>query len=147
MKSINVELETAFMYANGSGELVECNFIELQEPTGKVSATCCAIEALVKENIIKLANSVNEETVAQIKEKEPVSEEEMFKEVSASEFYTVCVASGVDMSKLVLHCRELFKQVGLMGGEKKLTIPRMDEMSHNDFKKLMGAYLVNFIVR
>lgn len=147
MKSINVELETTFTYANGSGEPIECSFIELKEPTGKVSATCCAIEALIKEKIIQLSNSLDDETVDRIKEK-PVSEEdEGFEGVDDAEFYAVCVASGVDMSKLVLYCRELFKHVALMGGEKKLTTPRMNEMTHSDFKKLIGAYLANFIMR
>lgn len=146
MNSVNVELDTTFKYANGSGDQVECSFIELREPTGKVSAICCSIEALVKEKIVQFSKTLDEEIVNQPASEEPLSEE-MFDKATASEFYNLCVISGVDMSKLVLHSRELFKQVAFMGGEKKLTIPRMDEMSHSDFKKLIGSYLANFIVR
>jgi hypothetical protein len=50
------------------------------------------------------------------------------------------------MNKLVLHFRELFKEVGLMGGEKKLTAARMDDMSHKDLRKMIGVYAANFIL-
>ena len=53
---------------------------------------------------------------------------------------------GVDMKKVVVNFRELFKSVAMLGGEKPLTTPRMDDMSHADFRNMMGTYAANFIL-
>lgn len=149
MGSINFELSKTINYANGSGDDIECNFIELHEPTGKVSNTCCAIEGLIQSGILKMADLLDEGTIEEAKEaakeastKNADSEEER----DGDAILSLMTGGGVDMNKVVLHFRELFKEVAMMGGEKKLTAARMDDMSHKDFRKMMGVYAANFIL-
>ena len=66
--------------------------------------------------------------------------------MDAKAILAVMNSSGVDMKKIVLHFRELFKVVAMMGGEKQLTIARMDDMSHKDFRMMVGEYTANFIM-
>jgi len=141
MKKINFELSSSIKYNNGSGAEIECNFIELSEPTGKVSSICCAIESLIQSGIIKMADSDMFKDV----DTEAVKKQDDEK-MDGESILAVMNSSGVDMDKIVLHFRDLFKSVAMMGGEKPLTIPRMDDMSHKDFKKMMGEYIVNFVM-
>jgi hypothetical protein len=146
------ELTTPIRYAStaGGGE-IECTHIELREPTGKVSDICCAIEGLIQTGVLSMAKLLDEDTIAAAKEaaKEEKSKKKKTDEDEVKDPESVLammVGGGVDMKKLVLYFRELFKTVGLMGGEKPLTAVRMDDMSHKDFRKMMGVYAVNFIL-
>ncbi len=149
MQSICFELSSPFKYSNGSGAEIECNFIELKEPSGRVSNTCCAIEGLIQSGVLAMADALGEDVVEQAKEAAQdakQSEDDELQEKDGDAVLALMVGSGVDMNKLVLHFRELFKEVGLMGGEKKLTAARMDDMSHKDLRKMIGVYAANFIL-
>ena len=149
MQSINFELSRPITYANGSGAQIECSHIELVEPTGRVSNTCCAIEGLIQTGVMKMAEMMDDDTVEQAKEaaaKAKNDEVEEQGEKDGEGILTIMVGGGVDMNKVVLHFRELFKEVALMGGEKKLTSSRMDGMSHKDLRKMIGVYAANFIL-
>lgn len=148
MSTVNFELAKPFTYANGSGDTIECNHIALQEPTGKVSHTCCAIEGMIQSGLLKMADLLDADTIENAKEvaREKPAAEESDEPKSGEEILALMVGSGVDMNKLVLHFRELFKEVALMGGEKKITAARMDDMAHKDFRQMMGVYAANFIL-
>ena len=150
MDSVLFELTTPFKYAamSGGGE-TECTFIELREPTGKVSHLCCAIEGLVQTGVLKMSELLGSDVVEQAKEaaqEAQAQEATQETEKDGEGVLALMVGGGVDMNKLVLHFRELFKEVALMGGEKPLTMPRMGEMSHKDFRKMIGVYAANFIL-
>ena len=68
MNPIPFELSTPISYANGSGATVECNFIELREPMGKVSHICCAIEGLIQSSILQMADQLGDDVVEEAKE-------------------------------------------------------------------------------
>lgn len=145
MRTITFELSAPISYANGSGQQVECNFIELHEPTGKVSHTCCAIEGMIQSKMLEMANKLPADDLDAAKESAQAAEPD--DDVKDGDgILAVLNGSGVDMNKLVLHYRELFKVVAHMGGEKALTGPRMDDMSHSDFRKMLGVYTANFIL-
>lgn len=151
MRTIDFPLTKTFNYANNSGAQIECSHIELREPTGKVSSTVCAIEGLIQHAILSMADMLDDATVEAAKEAAAVQNDQdqstdSIEEKDGDAMMATLVASGVDMEKLVLHFRELFKQVAWMGGEKLITTPRMDEMSHRDFRMMMGVYAANFIV-
>ena len=149
MNPINFELSSPITYANGSGNPVECNHIELREPTGKVSNTCCAIEGLIQSGVMKMAELLGDDALEQAKEaaqENKADPEEEPEEKDGEAILSMMVGSGVDMNKLVLHFRELFKQVAWMGGEKKITSARMDDMTHRDLRKMIGVYAANFIL-
>ncbi len=149
MKTVNFELLSPISYANGSGDPIECNHIELREPTGKVSHICCAVEGLIQSSLLQMADHLDDsvleeakEAAAQPKAKEADAEEEK----DGDAVLALMVSGGADMQKVVTHFRELFKQVAWMGGEKKITSARLDDMSHKDLRKMIGVYAANFIL-
>lgn len=147
MDPILFELTRPLKYANNSGAEIECGHIVLQEPTGKVSSICCAIEGLVQTGVLSMSKLLDDDTIAEAKEAAKENKKkDSDQEKDPEAILAMMVGGGVDMKKLVLHFRELFKIVGLMGGEKNLTSARMDDMSHKDFRKMMGVYAVNFIL-
>ena len=149
MSTIEFELKKHLSYANGSGDTIEASFITLQEPTGKVSYLCCEIESLIQSGLLKMADSLDADTIEQAKdaaEKAKGEDATEGKTIDADTILSIMNSGGVDMKKVVLNFRELFKEVALMGGEKKLTSPRMDDMSHKDFRRMMGEYAANFIL-
>lgn len=153
---IHFPVRKPFKYANGSGVEIECNFIALLPPTGKVSHTCCAIESMVQSSVLKMADLLDADTVAEAREaalaaKKPKAGEEEEAEDEPVEqdgdaILSMMVGSGVDMNKLVLHFRELFKEVAMMGAEKKMTANTLDKMDHRDLRKMIGVYTANFIL-
>ena len=149
--NINFELKTPFKYAGNGGVEVECNFIELREPTGRVSHICCAIEGLIQSSLLKMADILSDDVIAEAKENAqqaallPRIEDEKT-EKDGDSIIAMMVGSGADMDKMVLHFRELFKEVAFMGGEKKITSARLDDMSHKDLRRMIGVYSANFIL-
>lgn len=142
-KSVLVELSKPLRYTGESGE-VEASFITLLEPTGKVSHICCEIEALIQSSLVKMSDLVDADTLE--KAKDAKEKNEASSEMDADSALIMMNAAGVDMQKMVLHFRDLFKEVALMGGEKAITIPRMNDLTHSDFRKLIGTYVGNFIM-
>jgi len=143
--SINFELTKTFKYNShsGGGE-VECAHIELREPTGKVSHTCCAIEGLIQTALMKMSSDLSESDIE--KAREDAANNPRGDDKDPEAIMAVVTGGGADMEKVVLHFKDLFRQVAYMGGEKAITEPRLNEMSHTDFRKMVGVYLVNFIL-
>lgn len=145
MKTITFELSIPLMYSSPEQKReVEGNHIDLNEPTGKVSHLCCEIEGMMQSAAMKMAGMFSEEDLERARAdagKETKKEEAP----DGAGSLAMMTGSGVDMKKMVLLFRELFKEVALIGGEKNLTFPLMDRMPHNDFKKMMGCYTANFI--
>lgn len=148
MQPIQYELTTAIKYANGSGAEIECNHVELREPTGKDSATCCAIEALVQSAVLKMADDLGDDVVEEAREQAMAqqSTEDPEEHKDGKAILAIMNGGGVDMGKLVLLFRELFKSVAWMGGEKRITSARLDSMSHKDLRGMIGVYAANFIL-
>lgn len=148
MESIIFELTKKIRYANNSGAEIECDFIELREPTGKVSHICNAIEGMIQSGIIKMGDVLGDDVKEQAKEAaaEKKLTEDSGAEKDGGDILAVIMSSGIDMDKLTLHFKELFKEVAWMGGEKQITSARLNELSHNDLKRMIGKYASNFIL-
>lgn len=147
MSNVTFELTKPISYANGSGAPIECTHIELLEPTGKVSSVCCAIEGLIQSSILSMASTLGDDVVAEAKEAAASAPDvDTDDEKDGDAVLAMMVSGGCDMQKLVLHFRELFKVVALMGGEKAITSARLDEMAHKDLRRMMGVYAANFIL-
>ena len=148
MNEIIFELQSKIEYNHNNNDL-EATHIELREPSGKVSHICCEIEGLIQSGLIKMADIIDDEVIATAKEeaktKKPKKKDEK-KAIDGDAVLSMMASSGIDMQKIVIHFRELFKQVAFAGGEKQMTIPMMDRMSHKDFKKMIGVYTANFIM-
>lgn len=144
MKPIDFELTTEVKYASGGGE-TGASFITLNPPTGKVSHICCEIESLIQGGILKMQGLIDKETLDQAKslaEATKDTDEKMDREAVLA----IMSGGGADMKKMVVNFRELFREVALIDGEKPLTVPMMEKMSHTDFKSMMGEYAANFIL-
>lgn len=149
MTAINFELSKTISYANGTGDPIECSHIELREPTGKVSHVCCAIEGLIQSSLLQMADHLDDSVLEEAKEaaaQPKAGDVDAEEEKDGDAVLALMVSGGADMNKVVIHFRELFKQVAWMGGEKKITTARMDDMSHKDFRKMIGVYAANFIL-
>jgi len=144
MKTITFELENPLEYSSPGSGLVEGNHIDLNEPTGKVSHLCCEIEGMLQSAAMKMADMFSDADLEKARteaDKTPEKESEPDGDAALA----IMMGSGVDMKKMVLLFRELFKEVAMVGGEKNLTVPLMDRMNHREFRKMMGSYTANFI--
>lgn len=148
--TVTFELTTPIHYAMGTGDDIECNHIDLLEPSGKVSDICCQIESLIQSGLLSMADVLGKDIIAEAteaaNEKKDSKKPKEEKGPDVESIIAIMSSGGVDMGKVVLHFRELFKQVAMMGGEKLITMPRIYEMSHKDFKQMMGVYAANFIL-
>ena len=149
MNEYNFELKKPIEYNHDSKDM-EGTHIELREPTGKVSHICCEIEGLIQSGLIKMAGTIDESIIAEAQEESKNSKkskkEDKKSAIDADAMLSMMTSSGIDMQKIVIHFRALFKEVAFVGGEKQMTMPMMDRMSHKDFKRMIGAYTANFIM-
>jgi len=151
MKMITFNLSNPLKYAHNNAEK-ETEFIELREPTGKVSYICCEIESAIQSGILKMAGALDESIMEEAKEEarnkaqNKEDGDESDQTMDSASVLNIMASGGVDMKKVVISFRELFKDVAFMGGEKQITIPRMNEMPHPDFRRMMGVYAANFIL-
>lgn len=155
MKSVSHELIAPIHYADGSGDEKSCDFIELREPTGKVSHICCAIEGIVQAATMRAADMLGEELVEEAREAAAAAaakakeggDTEKTEIMDADQALSLIMNSGGDdTKKAVLLFRDLFKQTAYMDGEKRITEARLDSLSHKDLRKMIGKYAANFIL-
>lgn len=153
MSSKQFELSTPIKYNPGGGQDIEASFIELNEPTGKVSHLCCQIESLIQSGLLSMSKILDSDTIEDAKqasiEAKKANKDKKIDEIEGPDpeaVLSMMSSGGVEMNKVVLLFRELFCVVGLIGGEKPLTKPRLDAMTHKDFKNMMGFYAANFIL-
>jgi len=146
MNSIDFELTSPIKYANGSGAEIECNHIQLRAPTGKVTSIACKIEGMIQSALIKIADLIDKDEIERVKEDSHQKKEEDDQLKDGDAILSVISAGDIDMEKLVVSFRELFKIVAFMGGEKQITSARLDDMSHKDLRRMIGVYAANFIL-
>lgn len=150
MKTITFELSSPVSYSSpSSGGEIEGRHVDLIEPTGRVSHFCCDIESMIQSGIMSMSSMLDDSTIAAAKEEASQakqSEEKEQEAPTADSVLSLMSSGGVDMKRVVVTFRELFKEVATIGGEKKMTLPLMDRMSHKDFRNMMGEYAANFIL-
>lgn len=152
MEPIIFDLSKPIKYAGGSAGEIECSFIELREPTGKVSHLCCDIESLIQSGLMKMAGVLDDGIIAEATKAAEEAKEsgkdtkDKDEGPDAESVLSIMSGGGVDMKRVVVSFRELFKHVAFMGSEKAITQPRMDDMTHKDFRQMMGVYASNFIL-
>lgn len=131
------ELIKPFLYTpKNSGEETEAQFITLKEPSVKQLTACSTLkQAFVRV----IAAEQGKEEVAHA----PTDAE---KGAMEDDIINALYASGEDISKLFLTAKELFRDVALVDGEKKITVPMLDAMCIADIEKMTGKYMANFIL-
>ena len=120
-----------------SGEETEAQFITLLEPSVKQLSACSTLKQAFMRVIANEAGDV-EESGSQV----PESDIPMHVRI-INALYT---SPDADITKVLLSAKELFRDVGLVDGEKKLTIPMLDAMCIEDIEVMTGKYMENFIL-
>ena len=65
---------------------------------------------------------------------------------TGEDILSLIYASNVDMDKVLLNAKELFTTgVAMVEGVTKLNKLLMDQMTLDDFEKMTGEYIANFI--
>jgi len=135
-ESIVFELTEKFEYAS-KGDMVQASFIELAPPTSKNMTECAALKQAFYRALPEGDDDNSNEN--------PGADEKIA--ITGSEVIALILRSkDVELITVLLHAHELFKSVGLVEGEEKLTKPLIDKISPDDFENMVGEYLINFIL-
>lgn len=136
----NFELTKPIKYHAG-GEEVEGAFITLTAPAYKQMDKCVPLKQAFYRAAAAIADD-SEETVSETNASPDDSV--MTPEGLLSLFYQ----SNEDMVKIILYGVELFKSPGIakMEGSVNITHKMIEEMSQDDLERMLGQYMVNFIL-
>ena len=134
-------LKSPFSYAR-KGENVEAEFITLTAPNFKQLPLSAPIKQAFMTAITEVHDSADSTTATETPEKADDDDSGL----TAGGVLQVLYRSSCDMVKILLHAEQLFKSgTALVDGEVKLTTPLMEKMQGDDFERLLGAYVANFI--
>ncbi len=121
-----------------AGDQLEAQFIELSEPSVRNLSACALLkQAFMRALADNSSDSVEVDTGAEV-EVDTVPME--------TRIMNALYTSDTDMTKVFLAAKDLFKDVGLIDGEKKCTVPLLDEMGIEDLERMTGKYMANFIL-
>ena len=136
-KELDFPLTTEFNYAN-KGQETSATFIRLFAPSAKQLSRCSEL----KQAFFRASKELPQE------EEAPDAKQDK-EELTGSNIMAILYSSdSVKMSEVLMNARELFTcGLATVDGEEKLTKPLVDLMSGDDFEKMTGEYLVNFILR
>ncbi len=138
MSEVIHELIKPFNYTpKNSGEETEASFITLKEPSVKNLSACSTLKQAFMRVIAAEAGSDADAA-------EPSADVDAG--AMEDNIMNALYASGEDISKLFLTAKELFREVALVDGEKKITVPMLDSMGIEDIEKMLGKYMANFIL-
>ena len=134
------ELIKPFKYTpKNSGEETDAQFISLQEPSVQQLASCSTLKQAFMRVISK--ESSGEETSTADTDSSAADDVPM-----ENRIINALYASDEDMPRLLATAKELFRSVGMVDGEKKLTLPMLDSLCMEDLEMMTGKYLANFIL-
>jgi len=136
------ELKKSFKYTpNNSGEQIDAQFIQLNEPSVKNLEYCSVLKQSFMR-VITEQDSAHELDNSEIVQDDIAQDDIAMEQKIINSLY----ASGVDITKVFVSAKELFRQVALVDGEKSLTQPMIDNMSIYDLENMTGLYMANFIL-
>jgi len=137
MKSFDYELTDAVEYTpKGSGELKEAGFITLNAPRVRDIELTSVVQDVFFEAMSALPSNTEG---ADQGGNDSVSGDDILDMIH--------MAKGVDSGRVYIAAKELFKSTGLIDGEKKVTAPLLDDLSLDDMRGMVAAYLENFILK
>ena len=120
-----------------AGEETEAAFVTLIEPSVKQMASCSTLKQAFMRVIAKEAGDA-EESGSLPAESEVPMHQNIINALYAS--------PEADITAVLFSAKELFRDVGLIDGEKKLTVPMLDSMCIEDIEVMTGKYMENFIL-
>ncbi len=135
---ITHDLIKPFNYTpKNSGEEVEAQFVALPEPSVNQLLACSTLKQAFMRVIAN--NAQDDEAPSDTPEDSSVPMHERI-------INALYASSDTDMGKLLLSAKELFKSVGLLDGEKKMTAVLVDSLCIQDLEQMTGKYMENFIL-
>ena len=139
---ITVELSKPVKFTpEGSGEQVDGSFVIFREPTAAIREL--KICTFLKQQFFIAATSGSDK-----KDKdEPEYGKDKKDATGKGLIYALYACQAVDMTKVFEKAKELFKIVGKIAGAKLLTDHMLNSMHPEDLEKLLGEYMLNFILR
>lgn len=141
MKSINFELTEPVLFSK-AGDVIEATHIELKEPNAKVSMSCLTIEGLIQSAMLKMADAFDDKMIQEAGEQKSKKDTG----IDADGVMAIMLGGDCNMAKMTLSFRDLFKTCAYIASEKPMTETMLDDMSHRDFKNMIGVYAANFIL-
>jgi len=144
MTEVIHELIKPFNYTpKNAGEETEASFITLKEPSVKQLTACSTLkQAFMRVIASEATNSGDTAAVDTDADTDADTDTGAMEDNIMNALY----ASDEDIAKLFLTAKELFREVALVDGEKKVTVPMLDAMCIEDIEKMTGKYMANFIL-
>lgn len=138
-KEINVKLSDELEY-DYQGDKKQAEFITLKKPT----ARNVHLTSIIKSSFQNAAMEISKQNESERKEIEKNKSEEFELEPEEAMQLLFAVPDGVE--KCMIAFKELLRDVALIDGEIKATVPLIDSLSVDDFENIFGKYLINFIL-
>jgi hypothetical protein len=136
--STEVIIDTPVPYAGEEGKQIQCTCIHLYAPSAKQLENVTPMKQL----FFQAVGSLKDDDKAKDK---PPSQEKV--EMSASDVMSMMFMSEVDMTKFMNHAKALFISGMIkLDGKKDFNEGLIEKLSADDFEKVVGEYLVNFII-
>ena len=138
ISEIEVALTTPVPYKPaGSGEMVDATKVVLTAPSSKQ----LQYTVILKQGFFQALGSISDNT-------KPISNDDKQIEMRGEDILSMMfMADNVEMTKIFLAAKELFRSgVAKLDGIQELNQPLIDKISAEDFEKILGEYLVNFIL-
>lgn len=121
-----------------AGSEVEAQFVTLCEPSVRQLSACATLKQAFMRVIAKEANSGADTQSGSTTVVEEVPME--------NRIINALYGSDVDMTVVLQSAKELFREVALVDGEKKMTVPMLDALCIEDMELMTGKYMANFIL-
>lgn len=137
-EAIDFPLEKRFKYATKDGGQDEASFIQLLPPTTRHSRECAALKQAFFRAVASGGGNDSVEVEVDKEKQKP----------SAVGVITVIAMSvDVDLGATLDTAKKLFSNgVAQVEGEVKLTSKLIELMAQDEFERMLGEYLVNFIL-
>jgi len=143
LEEIRHTLEVPFEYSL-RGQMASAEFITLKPPTAKNRNECAKLEQAFMRALPDPTAMTDDQRESAWEAAAEVSEDPTASEALA----TIAMSPSSDLSEVMEVSRKLFlADVALIDGENKLNSNALDRMDLDDFKELVGKYLVGFILR
>ncbi len=143
LEEIRHTLEVPFGYAC-KGQMPMAEFITLKPPTARNRNEC----AILEQAFMRALPDTSEFTDEQKDNAKDKSSEESSMPTGAEALAMIAMSRDSELAEVMEVSRKLFLNgVALIDGETKLTGPSLDNISMDDFKEMVGKYLVGFILR
>lgn len=137
LTEFNFELEVPIKYAY-EGEMVDGTFITLKAPSSKNMLEC----SVLKQAFFRALPTDTDST-------QNSSDDDGEKaDLTGDAIMTLIMMSqNVELATIIATARDLFSSgVALLEGETKVTKPILDDIDPDDLERMIGDYLVNFIL-